>query len=285
MPVVAGAPPARKTSLSALLNVLDSVASQEGRVLIMTTNHVDKLDDALIRPGRVDMTIRFGLADRAMMGQLFTSICTALEGDEAPRKGKGKMAGGLKNVTAGPKPFSFGGKPDVTGSEKPAAPSADATPAPSSETNKTELTRIATLADAFSLAIPKNVSSPAEVQGYLLKHKRNPEAAAGEAAGLAKVMLEGRERKRKKERLVEAHVAVLTAKRDAERRVGGDEKEEEDGGKKTNGEEGEKEELVNGENGKKKEKAENGAKEEVMNGEKNEKNENEETIVTNGVKD
>lgn len=51
-------------SLSALLNVLDGVASQEGRVLIMTTNHIEKLDAALVRSGRVDKKVEFRLADR-----------------------------------------------------------------------------------------------------------------------------------------------------------------------------------------------------------------------------
>ena len=60
------AQPAGRLSLSGLLNILDGVASQEGRVLIMTTNHIEKLDKALIRPGRVDMSVRFGLADEGM---------------------------------------------------------------------------------------------------------------------------------------------------------------------------------------------------------------------------
>jgi chaperone BCS1 len=40
-----------EVSLSALLNAIDGVGSQEGRLLIMTTNHVERLDAALIRPG------------------------------------------------------------------------------------------------------------------------------------------------------------------------------------------------------------------------------------------
>ena len=51
-------------TLSGLLNVLDGVGSQENRVLIMTTNHIEDLDDALIRPGRVDKKVEFQLADR-----------------------------------------------------------------------------------------------------------------------------------------------------------------------------------------------------------------------------
>ena len=41
-------------TFSGLLNALDGVASSEERILFMTTNHVDRLDPALIRPGRVD---------------------------------------------------------------------------------------------------------------------------------------------------------------------------------------------------------------------------------------
>jgi chaperone BCS1 len=42
-------------TFSGLLNALDGVASSEERILFMTTNHIDRLDPALIRPGRVDV--------------------------------------------------------------------------------------------------------------------------------------------------------------------------------------------------------------------------------------
>jgi chaperone BCS1 len=47
-------------TLSGLLNVLDGVGSQEGRVVIMTTNKIEKLDSALVRPGRVDLKVHLG---------------------------------------------------------------------------------------------------------------------------------------------------------------------------------------------------------------------------------
>lgn len=47
-------------TLSGLLNVLDGVASQEGRIVLMTSNFADKLDEALIRPGRIDRMIFMG---------------------------------------------------------------------------------------------------------------------------------------------------------------------------------------------------------------------------------
>jgi hypothetical protein len=41
-------------SLSKVLNVLDGVVSLDDTVVFLTTNHLDKIDDALIRKGRVD---------------------------------------------------------------------------------------------------------------------------------------------------------------------------------------------------------------------------------------
>ncbi|KAH7119564.1 mitochondrial chaperone BCS1 [Dendryphion nanum] len=60
-----------KVSLSTLLNVLDGLVSPEGRLRIMTTNHIERLDPALIRPGRVDKKVAFQLADKDMLSQLF----------------------------------------------------------------------------------------------------------------------------------------------------------------------------------------------------------------------
>ncbi|KAJ6436589.1 mitochondrial chaperone BCS1 [Purpureocillium lavendulum] len=70
-----GLPGSRKgVTMSGLLNTLDGVASQEGRVVIMTTNHIDNLDEALIRPGRVDRKVEFQFADADMISQLFRCI-------------------------------------------------------------------------------------------------------------------------------------------------------------------------------------------------------------------
>lgn len=46
-----------KVTLSGLLNALDGVSSADGRVVFMTTNHVERLDPALIRPGRADLRL------------------------------------------------------------------------------------------------------------------------------------------------------------------------------------------------------------------------------------
>lgn len=49
-------------SFSGLLNALDGVGAQEGRIIVLTTNHREKLDPALIRPGRIDLEIELGNA-------------------------------------------------------------------------------------------------------------------------------------------------------------------------------------------------------------------------------
>ncbi|KAB0798027.1 hypothetical protein PPYR_09020 [Photinus pyralis] len=44
-----------RVTFSGLLNCLDGVASTEARIVFMTTNYLERLDKALIRPGRVDL--------------------------------------------------------------------------------------------------------------------------------------------------------------------------------------------------------------------------------------
>lgn len=46
-----------KLDLSGVLNVIDGIVDCPGRMIIMTSNHPEHLDQALIRPGRIDMMI------------------------------------------------------------------------------------------------------------------------------------------------------------------------------------------------------------------------------------
>ena len=46
-------------NLSFLLNILDGVLETPGRILIMSSNYPERLDKALIRPGRIDLMIEF----------------------------------------------------------------------------------------------------------------------------------------------------------------------------------------------------------------------------------
>ena len=62
------------TTMSGLLNGIDGVISKDGRLLIMTTNYPDKLDAALIRPGRIDMHERIEPLAPTDMGRLFLNF-------------------------------------------------------------------------------------------------------------------------------------------------------------------------------------------------------------------
>jgi chaperone BCS1 len=62
---------APKVSLSGLINAMDGVAAQEGKIVIMTTNHPDKLDPALIRPGRCDVKFYIPNATRSQIASMF----------------------------------------------------------------------------------------------------------------------------------------------------------------------------------------------------------------------
>ncbi|KAK5262905.1 hypothetical protein LTR96_011636 [Exophiala xenobiotica] len=66
--------PGNGISLSALLNAIDGVAAPEDRVLIMTTNYPERLDDALVRPGRVDMKIEFNRASKQQIREIFLGM-------------------------------------------------------------------------------------------------------------------------------------------------------------------------------------------------------------------
>lgn len=73
-------------TMSGLLNALDGVASAEERILFLTTNHVDKLDAALVRPGRVDMTVHLGHATVYQIEQLWNRFYEDMDIDGALRE-------------------------------------------------------------------------------------------------------------------------------------------------------------------------------------------------------
>jgi chaperone BCS1 len=58
-------------TLSGLLNVLDGFHAPSGVLFVMTTNHVEKLDAALLRPGRIDYRLYMGKASDQQKVELF----------------------------------------------------------------------------------------------------------------------------------------------------------------------------------------------------------------------
>jgi chaperone BCS1 len=58
-------------TFSGLLNAIDGIAAAEGRILVMTTNHLDQIDPALRRPGRADVEVCIEPADESQAKRMF----------------------------------------------------------------------------------------------------------------------------------------------------------------------------------------------------------------------
>jgi len=61
-------------TLHGLLNCLDGFNNQEGLILVLTTNFPNKLDDALLRSGRIDLDIELTLLDKYQAKNMFMSF-------------------------------------------------------------------------------------------------------------------------------------------------------------------------------------------------------------------
>ncbi|KAF8872803.1 hypothetical protein CPB84DRAFT_1798978 [Gymnopilus junonius] len=118
-------------TLSGLLNVLDGVASEEGKIFFATTNYVDHLDPALLRPGRIDKKFQYKLATREQAVALFLRFYPV-----------------------------WGKSVHLTPSKKQAI--------------------LRSLSEKFGDSVPEHEFSTAELQGFLLSCKQNPERAVEE---------------------------------------------------------------------------------------------------------
>lgn len=61
-------------TFSGMLNALDGLMSTDGVITVMTTNHIERLDPALVRGGRVDRRFHFAKASQAQVENLFQSF-------------------------------------------------------------------------------------------------------------------------------------------------------------------------------------------------------------------
>jgi len=57
--------------LDDILNLWDGLKETPGRILGISSNHYDKLDPALIRPGRIDITLKLDYASRDIIRQMY----------------------------------------------------------------------------------------------------------------------------------------------------------------------------------------------------------------------
>lgn len=185
--------PGTGISLSGLLNAIDGVATHEGRVLIMTTNHPEKLDAALVRPGRVDRKVEFRLAMREQVRELFVRMYAASEEGRQDLKLK-PTANGIKATTS---KTTMNGHSLHNSSERqvnghlkgPQLSSAD-------DDQLADMTRedLEDLAVEFATHVPNDTFTPAEVQNLLMRHKKVPRTAVKVVEAWVKETLEEKEK-------------------------------------------------------------------------------------------
>ncbi len=60
-----------EVTFSGLLNSIDGIVAQQGRLFFLTTNHADRLDPALIRAGRIDVPREIGLCDGGQLSRMY----------------------------------------------------------------------------------------------------------------------------------------------------------------------------------------------------------------------
>lgn len=192
-------PSTSRITLSGLLNALDGVGAQEGRILFATTNKYSSLDPALCRPGRMDIHIEFKLASRYQARELYRCFylpdsdlaekgtVAEKESDSAEENDDSGYSSANEKVPPSPseastidspiEPFTFGGS-----SHRARAP-------------KLSHRKIASLADRFASSLPEREFSMAALQGYLMAYKVRPFDAVKDA--VAWVQKERAERARK----------------------------------------------------------------------------------------
>ncbi|KAI9015981.1 hypothetical protein DFJ74DRAFT_757833 [Hyaloraphidium curvatum] len=178
-------------TFSGLLNAIDGVAAQEGRILCMTTNHIERLDPALIRPGRIDVQVLFDRASQWQAAELFRKFYggISLEDVEASRVAQAIV----ESSGQGNEPPTYAAAMD--------AKAASAT-AQSAEKSMVKMStgehasgpfpnitpsELDGLAQAFAAQIPDKAFSMAQIQGkghIIFKH--NPAQALQRVTELAK---------------------------------------------------------------------------------------------------
>lgn len=183
-------------SLSGLLNAIDGVASHEGRVLIMTTNKPETLDDALIRPGRVDLQVAFGNATQEQARELFERMY------EADSRAKAAAATVVGNGTAVHTENGFVDEKKTTNGHTftPKAREAEGlTASEALDDHRLDITieELQVIATEFANRVPDGQFSPAELQGFLLKRKKDPRKAVAEVGPWVDAMVQQKASKTK----------------------------------------------------------------------------------------
>lgn len=126
----------------------------------MTTNTPEQLDAALIRPGRVDLQVAFTLATQGQIHETFMRM------------------------------YSQTPEEQTTGSRLSSSKSRPVS-------KITDPNKLEEMARRFAKQLPAHKFSPAEIQGYLLMRKKDPERALVDLQKWRNVVLESKKKGKK----------------------------------------------------------------------------------------
>jgi len=161
----------------------------------MTTNRPEKLDAALIRPGRVDMQVAFTLATKHQIREIFLRMYS-IEQTIVPAitlDGKEKFVSSNGSLrTEHIKPYTNGhlSKLDANGSAEPLLK-------PKTTIRQYTREEVEVLAEEFTTIVPEGKFSPAEVQNFLITRKKDPQRAIDEVENWRDELLEGKKKNAK----------------------------------------------------------------------------------------
>ncbi|KAF8816447.1 P-loop containing nucleoside triphosphate hydrolase protein [Phlegmacium glaucopus] len=176
-------------TLSGLLNVLDGVGAGEGRILVATTNYYDRLDEALRRPGRIDLEVKFELASKHQAREQFrqfymprvitetgiTLTKTKSKSLNQTSDQQGKNGSAIIPLGLGEEYFK------------------------DKDLNNLDDLEFGRLADQFVEDFREYVISTASLQQYLLMYKHDPVEAVAKFKTWVEAEIDGKERKKQDE--------------------------------------------------------------------------------------
>ncbi|KAK7960625.1 P-loop containing nucleoside triphosphate hydrolase protein [Apiospora saccharicola] len=152
-------------TLSGLLNVIDGPDSTDGRILIMSSNHPEQLDPALIRPGRVDQKIYLGYISQKCAQTMFFEIYVRFRHAIRETHQMQKEQKGADDDGCPPPPIV-----DMTDEE------------------------LHDHAVAFGARIPPGTFTPAALQVHIFDHEESPCAAVEDLDQLVKELVGAEQR-------------------------------------------------------------------------------------------
>lgn len=153
---------------------------------------MERLDEALIRPGRIDIRAKLGKATQSQAAELFikffpqpvattdslSSSTDTTTSTAAPRSGR-RQSVGYEGDVPSPSTASSGESSPLL-SEKPGSPTLSLSAPSTSKPGRTHK-EIERMAAQFSKVIPDKQFSIAQLQGFLMGYKKTPELAVKHA--------------------------------------------------------------------------------------------------------